>query len=133
MATTLNLSDYAGYNLGRVSSLQGYDAKGNEIDTALDAQTGVVTFASVPATVSYIYSTGLRNETMDVELTLNGKPAESGGGDSGDPDTSGGGGCEAGFGLGGLVASLLILRGARASRRIVPCGYSADRPCRSEA
>ncbi len=47
------------------------------------------------------------------------------------------GGCDAGIAGGltllALAARLLSLRGAIASRRIVPCGYSAGRPCRSEA
>ena len=98
MGKTLNLTAYAGNGLSRVSGVRGYDADGAEIKTTWNAETGVAAFASVPATVSYVYDTGLRDETMDVTLSLNGEPVNPGGGSSGS-----GGGCGVGFGFGGLT------------------------------
>ena len=89
MSKTLNLKDYAGNGINRVSDVQGYDSDGTKIETLFDSETGVVTFDSVPSTVSYVYYTGLRNETMDVTLSLNGEPDSLSGGS--------GGGCEVGL------------------------------------
>ena len=90
MSKTLNLKDYAENGINRISSVQGYDSDGTEIETSFDSETGIVTFASIPATVNYIYYTGLRDEAMDVTLSLNGEPVNEGG------SGGSGGGCEVG-------------------------------------
>ena len=97
MGLSINLSDYAGNSLYRVTDVLGYGADGGKIETVFDKETGVVTFASVPKSVEYLYNTGLYDNVMDVLLGAD----ESG-------NISGKGGCNAGFSaLSALGYSLL--------------------------
>ena len=106
MSQTLDLTPYAGYNPSRVTGVQGFTADGAEIETQWDPETGTATFASVPATVRYVYNTGLRDETMDVTLSLTAAPLSDG--PTSDKD---GGGCEVGFaGIAGLMALVGFFR-----------------------
>jgi len=104
MGLSINLSDYAGNSLYRVTDVLGYGADGGKIETVFDKETGVVTFASVPKSVEYLYNTGLYDNVMDVLLGAD----ESG-------NIGGQGGCNAGFsalsalGYGLLQVTALIL------------------------
>ncbi|MBQ9527751.1 MAG: SYNERG-CTERM sorting domain-containing protein, partial [Fretibacterium sp.] len=109
MNRTLNMKNYVGNGLSRVSGIHGYAGDNTEIELT-SWNGGVATFASVPDTVSYFYNTaGLNNKTMDVTLTLNGAPD----GDGPTSNRGSGGGCDAGFGL----AELLALVGLALRRR----------------
>lgn len=106
MNVTLSLSPYAGEELTRVSAVKGCDADGAPIVTDWKAETGVATFASVPAKVTYLYATGLNNRQMDVTLTHD-TPNDS------PTSNKGSGGCDAG--LGGVA--LLALAGLAATKK----------------
>ncbi len=109
LGKTLDLTPYVGYTPSLVTEVQGYGPDGSPIETTWDTETGVATFASVPATVTYVYDTGLEGVSMDVTLSLTGAPS---GGDSPTSDKDGGG-CDAGLGLAGL----LVLCGLVATRK----------------
>ena len=61
----VNLSSYvtAG-NLAKISEVYAYDSSGSAIDVLL--QNGTVLFASLPATISYVYDTGHGNMNVSV-------------------------------------------------------------------
>ena len=54
MSQSMDLKDYAGNGLYRVSDVQGYAADGSPVTTEFNKTTGTVTFASVPADMSRI-------------------------------------------------------------------------------
>ena len=104
MSRTLDMKNYVGNGLSRVTEIHGYAADNTEIACDWNTETGIATFASVPDTVIYFYNTaGLNNKTMDVTLTLNGAPDDTPTSDLGS------GGCD---GLsGGLGLAVLALLG----------------------
>ncbi|MBQ9526327.1 MAG: hypothetical protein IJR68_01840, partial [Fretibacterium sp.] len=69
----------------------GYAADGSPVETSWNKDTGVVTFASVPADMSYSYDTGLDGCVLGVTVSTANTPD-----DSNSPTSNrGGGGCDA--------------------------------------
>ena len=101
----MSLKDYAGNCLYRVSDVQGYAADGSPVETSWNKDTGEVTFASVPADMSYSYDTGLYGCVLGVTVSTSSDPA-----DGPDSPTSnrGGGGCDSGLGVLALAAVGLL-------------------------
>ena len=91
MSENMDLKDYAGNCLYRVSDVQGYAADGSPVETSWNKDTGEVTFASVPADMSYSYDTGLDGYVLGVTVSTANTPD-----DSNSPTSNrGGGGCDA--------------------------------------
>ena len=106
LSQSMNLKEFAGNCLYRVSDVQGYAADGSPVKTEFNKDTGVVTFASQPYDMSYVYDTGLYGYVLGVTVSPASDPA-----DGPDSPTSnrGGGGCDAGLGLAGLLALTALL------------------------
>ncbi|MBR1671700.1 MAG: putative Ig domain-containing protein [Fretibacterium sp.] len=86
-----------------VTGVVGYNSAGGEIAVIYDVETGVASFASAPAAVTYQYRTGFEEDgaevLMDVSLTQ-GAPADEdrdGGENSDVSSNNDGGGCAAGL------------------------------------
>ena len=73
----------------KVLNVKGYDASGQEIASQYNPETGEVTFASAPSSITYDYDTGFEGASMDV--TVRGSASEETG-DVGSPS----GGCDSG-------------------------------------
>ena len=100
MSQSMDLSPYAGFGLCRVSGVQGCDADGKPIESAdWNPETGVATFAALPASVSYSYNTGLYDYALGVTLNA----SRSDGGSDGPTSNKDGGGCDAGLGAASLA------------------------------
>ena len=107
MSQSMNLKDYAGPELSRVSDIRGYAADGSPMEpTSWNATTGEVTFASAPASLSYAYNTGLYDFVLGVTVSS----ASERGADVAPTSDRDGGGCNAGLSLAGLAALALLLR-----------------------
>ena len=100
LSSKVDLRDYAGNGVCRVSNVKGFTSGGEEIAADYDNETGIATFASTPSEISYVYDTSFPGVKMQVTVT----DSSHGGGNA-----APGGGCDTGFGALALLAAIAAL------------------------